>query len=209
MGVELARFPSLGRRPRALRQELGKLERYQIAVLESNEPRVLPEDSAEILKEIACKSFKNARGESIQYLQPEEVRFLAISKGSLDPQERLHIESHVTHTYNFLQQIPWTEDLKNVADIAYGHHEKMDGRGYPRGIGGNEIPLQTRMMTVSDIFDALTAADRPYKRHLSAERALDILHAEAKEAQLDAEVVRALVESKVYERVLREDWRQL
>lgn len=190
-------------------KELGKLERYQIAVLESNEPRVLPENSAEILKEIACSTFRNSRGETIQYIQPDELHFLAISKGSLDPQERLHIESHVTHTYNFLQQIPWTADLKHVADIAYGHHEKMNGRGYPRGIGGNEIPLQTRMMTVSDIFDALTAADRPYKRHLTAERALDILHAEVKEAQLDPDVVKALVESKVYERVLREDWRQL
>jgi HD-GYP domain-containing protein (c-di-GMP phosphodiesterase class II) len=96
-----------------------------------------------------------------------------------------------------------------VADIAYGHHEKMNGRGYPRGIAGDEIPLQTRMMTVSDIFDALTASDRPYKRALTADRALDILHTEAREQMLDPDVVQALVESRVYEKVLREDWREL
>jgi HD-GYP domain-containing protein (c-di-GMP phosphodiesterase class II) len=189
--------------------DLEKVDLYQAAVLESNEPRVLPEDSTDILNEIACRTFRNARGETVHYIQPEELHFLAISKGSLDPQERLQIESHVQHTYNFLQQIPWTEDLKHVADIAYGHHEKLNGRGYPRGIGGEEILLQTRMMTVSDIFDALTASDRPYKLALTAERALDILINEAKEQLLDPNVVQALVESRAYEKVLREDWREL
>jgi HD-GYP domain-containing protein (c-di-GMP phosphodiesterase class II) len=189
--------------------DLEKVERYQSAVLESNEPRVLPEDTAGILKEISCTTFRNTRGEMIHYIQPEELHFLTISKGSLDPQERLQIESHVTHTYNFLQQIPWTDDLKNVADIAYGHHEKLNGRGYPRGIAGDEIRLQTRMMTVSDIFDALTASDRPYKLALTADRALDILRTEAREQLLDPEVVQALVESRVYEKVMRKDWREL
>jgi HD-GYP domain-containing protein (c-di-GMP phosphodiesterase class II) len=194
---------------REFQAELEKVERYQAQVLASNEPRVVQEDGPKILEEIARTTFCNAHGEVIPFLEPDELRFLVISHGNLDSEERLQIESHVTHTYNFLLQIPWTEDLARVADIAYAHHEKLDGTGYPRGIRGDDIPLQTRMMTVSDVFDALTATDRPYKRAHTAERALEILIAEAESSQLDPAVVQALVESKVYERILREDWRNL
>ena len=143
------------------------------------------------------------------YLEDEELRYLSIPKGSLDERERREIESHVQRTYNFLIQIPWTEDLRNVAEIAYGHHEKLDGRGYPRGVRGDEIPPQTRIMTIADIFDALTAADRPYKRAVPVERALDILVAEAKEGMLDQELVDVLIESKVYEKLFEKDWEEL
>lgn len=143
------------------------------------------------------------------YITGDELHFLSIAKGSLDPDERKQIESHVTHTFNFLRQIPWTEDLARVAEIAYGHHEKLDGGGYPRGVGGDVITVQTRIMTVSDIFDALTASDRPYKRALGPDRALEILDMEGKAGQLDAQVVTLLLESQVYKKVLEQDWRQL
>jgi len=107
----------------------------------------------------------------------------------------------VTHTYRFLLQIPWTKELSQIPLIAYGHHEKMDGRGYPRHVASGEIPLQTRMMTISDIFDALTASDRPYKRAVATDRALDIITQEVKEGQLDQELFRLFVEAKVFERV--------
>ena len=123
------------------------------------------------------------------------------SKGSLDPDERKQIESHVTHTFNFLTQIPWTEDLSRVAEIAYGHHEKLNGRGYPRQIGAEQIPVQTRMMTISDIFDALTARDRPYKRAVPIERALDILRMEAKDGMLDEHLLQTFVGAKVFDAV--------
>jgi HD-GYP domain-containing protein (c-di-GMP phosphodiesterase class II) len=87
-----------------------------------------------------------------------------------------------------------------VPTIAYGHHEKMDGTGYPRQVRGKHIPIQTRMMTIADIFDALTAADRPYKRAVPAPRALDILSDETGAGQLDKELFRLFVEGKVYER---------
>ena len=114
----------------------------------------------------------------------------------------------MTHTYNFLTQIPWTDDLARVADIAHGHHEKLNGTGYPRGIGAQEIAIQTRIMTVSDIFDALTASDRPYKKALPATRALDILNMEAKDGMLDQSVVELLLASEVYHKVLEGDWRE-
>ncbi|HUG35579.1 MAG TPA: HD domain-containing phosphohydrolase [Candidatus Limnocylindrales bacterium] len=189
--------------------EMDRLEGFHQAILESNEPRLLAESAAGILEEIARTTFRSFGGEEAPYITPDELHFLSIPRGSLDPEERLQIESHVTHTYNFLNQIPWTEDLAKVAEIAFGHHEKLSGKGYPRQVGADQIPIQTRIMTVSDIFDALTASDRPYKRAVPTEKALDILGMEAKAGDLDPAVVELVVESKVYERVLQEDWRDL
>lgn len=188
-------------------EELARVDQYQQAVREANEPHVLPEDASGVLKEIASMQFPNFSGTLVPYVTPKELHFLMIPKGSLDPDERKQIESHVSLTYQFLRQIPWTENLSQVAEIAHGHHEKMDGTGYPMGKTDPEIPIQTRMMTVSDIFDALTASDRPYKKALTAERAISILEMESKGGQLDADIVQLLVESGVYERILTEDWR--
>lgn len=185
-----------------------ELDRFHEAIRESNEPKVLPEASAEILNDIADATFRDFEDRQVPYVTPEELHFLSIPKGSLDPDERKQIESHVTHTYNFLTQIPWTGDLARVADIAHGHHEKLDGTGYPRGVGGSEIAIQTRIMTVADIFDALTASDRPYKRALPPTIALDILNMEAKDGMLDQAVVDLLLASEVYHKILEGDWRE-
>ncbi|HSJ09215.1 MAG TPA: HD domain-containing phosphohydrolase, partial [Longimicrobiales bacterium] len=174
-----------------------------------NEPSVLPQESASILGEIALRRFRTPRGDDAPFISGEELHFLTIPKGSLDEHERTEIESHVEQTYRFLSQIPWTDDLRNLAEIAYGHHEKLDGRGYPRGIGADQIPVQTRIMTISDIFDALTASDRPYKRALPVERALAILEMEAKDGMLDTDLVKTLIEGQLYRRVLDQDWRDL
>jgi HD-GYP domain-containing protein (c-di-GMP phosphodiesterase class II) len=123
-----------------------------------------------------------------------------VKKGSLDEQERKEIESHVTHTFLFLRTIPWTKEMRNIPSIAYGHHEKLDGDGYPRKIHADQIPIQTRMMTVSDIYDALTASDRPYKRAVPPQKALDILSAEVDEKKLDADLVRLFIEAKIWEK---------
>jgi HD-GYP domain-containing protein (c-di-GMP phosphodiesterase class II) len=132
-------------------------------------------------------------------LADEELRYLMINKGNLDPRERREIESHVSHTFRFLEQIPWTRELRGIPNIAHGHHEKLNGKGYPRQIAGETIPVQTRMMTISDIYDALTATDRPYKRAVPAERALDILKDEAKEGSLDTALLDAFIEARVFE----------
>ena len=172
-------------------------------------PRVLPEASAEILEDIAATTFRDFADQQVPYVTPEELHFLSIPKGSLDPDERLQIESHVTHTYNFLMQIPWTSNLAQVADIAHGHHEKFDGTGYPRGIQASQIAIETRMMTVSDIFDALTASDRPYKKALPAQRAIEILDMEAKAGMLDRAVVELVLASDVHQKIVDTDWREL
>jgi response regulator RpfG family c-di-GMP phosphodiesterase len=180
--------------------ELAELERFLELVVRTNEPTILADGNFDALREFARRSYRDLDGVEQPYLTDEELRFLTIRKGSLDEHERLQIESHVTHTWRFLQQIPWTRELHQVPLIAYGHHEKLDGRGYPRRITGNAIPIQTRMMTISDIYDALTAQDRPYKPAVSHDRALDILRDEVEDGQLDTELFRLFVEARVFER---------
>ncbi len=200
---------STARLDRELADRLRRLETFREGIQAANEPSILPEAGAAILQQIAAETFENVVGEEAPYLDEDELAYLSIPKGSLDARERLEIESHVTQTYRFLTQIPWTDDLGNLAEIAYGHHEKLDGRGYPRGVHGEEIPVQTRIMTIADIFDALTASDRPYKRALAADRALDILRMEAKDGMLDSDLVELLISSNAYEVVLTRDWREL
>jgi HD-GYP domain-containing protein (c-di-GMP phosphodiesterase class II) len=161
---------------------------------------VLPEGEFQYLQSLANRDYVDIRGDKRLLVDPEEARILSIRKGNLDPAERVEIESHVTHTFNFLVKIPWTRDLSQVAEIAYAHHEKINGRGYPRRLTVREIPIQSRMMTISDIYDALTASDRPYKRAVPTERALDILRMEMSDGLLDPALVDTFIEAKVYER---------
>ncbi len=180
-------------------REIGELDEFLHLVLDSNEPTLLHEGSFENLRKYAERFYDDLEGREQPYLSDDEVRFLSIRKGSLDEAERLEIESHVTHTYRFLLQIPWTKELQSIPAIAYGHHEKLNGSGYPRKVGGDLIPIQTRMMTIADIFDALTAADRPYKRAVPLDRALDILTDETGSGQLDPELFQLFVDGRVFE----------
>jgi HD-GYP domain-containing protein (c-di-GMP phosphodiesterase class II) len=177
-----------------------KLQKDFAFVAQSNEPTVLPEGDFQYLQQLAARDYEDIRGERRRLIDGEEARILSIRKGNLDAAERVEIESHVTHTFNFLMKIPWTRDLAKVAEIAYAHHEKLNGRGYPRKLIATDIPLQSRMMAISDIYDALTASDRPYKRAISTERALDILKMEVSDGLLDPSLVDTFIEAKVYER---------
>jgi HD-GYP domain-containing protein (c-di-GMP phosphodiesterase class II) len=179
---------------------LAEIDRYIKNVVAADEPTVLAEEPARILDEIHGKSFEEPGRAPIPFITDDEYIKLSIKKGSLDEAERKEIESHVTHTYLFLKTIPWTSEMKNIPTIAYGHHEKLTGSGYPRGINSPAIPVQTRMMTVSDIYDALTASDRPYKRAVPPQRALDILNLEVKDGGLDPELVKVFIEARIWEK---------
>ncbi len=184
-------------RERGLRRD--ELQRFLKAVVAANEPTIVPAGSFEELQKVSRLWYTDFDGAQHPMLDDDELRYLTIRKGTLDDEERREIESHVTHTFRFLQQIPWTAELRGVPHIAYGHHEKLNGAGYPRAIVGEDIPVQTRMMTIADIYDALTATDRPYKRAVSTDRALDILRIEAKQGMLDRDLLGTFVEARVYE----------
>jgi HD-GYP domain-containing protein (c-di-GMP phosphodiesterase class II) len=178
---------------------LQNLDEFMQDILQANEPTVLPEKTSEKLVEIAGWPFQDPSGPTEPLLSPEELKLLSISKGSLNPDEREQIESHVIHSFNFLSLIPWTKELKRVPEIAKSHHEKLDGSGYPDHIRAEKIPVQSKIMTISDIFDALTAHDRPYKGRVPVDRALAIIGEEVKSQLLDPVLFKLFIDAKIYE----------
>ncbi len=178
-----------------LEGKLAALDAYWAAIQEANEPDMLKSKPSKVLK--IAKSYTLSE-QDIPLLTEAEHRVLSIPRGSLTPEERREIESHVEHTYNFLRRIPWPADLAAIPEIAGAHHEKLDGSGYPRGRTQADIPFPSRLMTVADIYDALTAADRPYKKSMPSERAFVVLEDEAKHGKLDADLVKIFVEAKIF-----------
>jgi hypothetical protein len=182
-----------------LDEELGRLRSWMQGIVAANEPTVMPEDKGSVLEFLSTQTYEDMSGGAHPLLDEQEFRFLSIQKGTLDPQERLEMEAHVTHSFHFLTKIPWTSVMRGIPEIAYGHHEKLDGSGYPRGLTSAEIPLQAKMMTISDIYDALTAQDRPYKRAVTRDTALDILHSEADEGKLDKDLLGVFVNKQIFQ----------
>lgn len=179
-------------------KQIEQLDQYWEVLLAANEPRVLAEEPLARLREISRYFYEDVDGQLKPLVTPEELEQLMVPKGNLTPAERFDIESHVTYTYEFLKQIPWTKDLKDVPNLAYGHHEKLDGSGYPRRLKADDIPPQTQMMTIADIYDALTAGDRPYKRGLPVETALKILHQEAAQNKINREFLFLFEQRQVF-----------
>jgi len=192
-----------------LRQQDEERLRLLDLVKRCNEPTVLPQAVAQELDLMEGLSYQHWTGERRALIEAEDLSLLKIPKGSLSVQEREEIQSHVTHTYRFLRQIPWTSELAGVPDIAYAHHERLNGKGYPRQLKDSEIPVQSKLMAVSDVFDALSAADRPYKAAVSVERSLEILEQEASVNLLDQEVLRIFIEARIYERIVSRPWGSL
>ncbi len=182
-------------------QELNKLLAWKDLILQYNEPSVLESAGLERLEEMLKISYTDITGTPVPLLTNAEYANLTIRKGSLNANERKEIEDHVVHTYRFLSQIPWTSELKNVPDISYGHHEKLDGSGYPNGMKSNEIRPQTRIMTIADIYDALTARDRPYKKAIPHEKALAILTIDAEKGAIDHELFEIFCKKEVHRAV--------
>jgi HD-GYP domain-containing protein (c-di-GMP phosphodiesterase class II) len=169
----------------------------------ANEPRVVAEGVGDALEALLKRNYL-VLGEEHPLLEPGEYEYLKIPRGSLSAEERQKMEQHVTQSFRFLREIPWAQTpWQRVAEVAYGHHEHLDGTGYPRGLRGDEIAPQVRMLTISDVFDALTASDRPYKPAMSIERALDILTKEfAERGKIDPLLLDVFISKKVYEPIM-------
>jgi HD-GYP domain-containing protein (c-di-GMP phosphodiesterase class II) len=170
------------------------------AVLVANEPTVLSSGDFARIEALARETYVDFRGEVRALLDDDEVACLKVSRGSLTAQEFDEIRSHVSHTFRFLSRIPWGKSLARVPVIAGAHHERLNGTGYPNRLRAEEIPVQSKMMSIADIYDALTASDRPYKKAVPLERALDILDYSVKDGHLDAELVRIFKDARVWER---------
>lgn len=177
-----------------------QLQQVRLSIVKANQPQVIAGD----FDIISLMSWINQTSRELEQalLTPDEIVKLSLPKGTLTESERKEIESHVTHTYHFLRQIAWTEDLGGVPDIAYSHHEKMDGSGYPRGLFAEHIPLQSKLMTIADIYDALTSMDRPYKPAVDPERAIEILYMEGRGGKLDLDLLHIFVEAEVWRAAL-------
>lgn len=173
-----------------------QFQQVRMSIIKANQPQIVEEDFD--IGSLMSWINRASRELDQTILTPEEIVKLSLPKGSLGEEERREIESHVSHTYHFLRQIAWTEDLSNVADIAHAHHEKCDGSGYPRGLVSEHIPVQAKLMTIADIYDALTSMDRPYKPAARPERALEILSMEARSGKLDLNLLKIFIEAEVF-----------
>lgn len=196
LNVLLGRLEAGGNRASA-DDELRQLQADLEQVRELNKPRGLRTDAERaLLRRISQRWRLGERSEPV--MTPLQVERLCIPRGTLDTEERLQIESHVTHTWNFLVKIPWTRDLSRVPELAGAHHEKLDGTGYPHGLSGEAIPYGARLMTIADIFDALTAKDRPYKRRLPHETALAILREEADRGRVENDALELFIVQRLW-----------
>ena len=181
-----------------LSREISRINDYFTAITLANNPNVLAEGDFGHLNVIRDLQFAEFDGTVQRLITDHDLLALSVRRGSLTPDERTEIEAHVSHTRDFLAVLPWPAELSGVPLIAGAHHEKLDGSGYPDGRRGEEIPLPSRVMTVCDIFDALTAMDRPYKPAVSVDTAFRILNEEAAAGLIDRDIVDVFISSGSY-----------
>lgn len=183
---------------RTYQMKVESLQQTFDAISECNEPTVLSKDVEIQLQRLKDIHGKRLDGSTFALVNSDQLFRLSISKGTLSSEERKEIEAHVSHTYEFLKQIPWTSELKNVPDIAHAHHEKLNGTGYPRALESKEIPVASQIMAITDIFDALVARDRPYKKAISRDKALQILSDEARQGMINSDFVDLFIRQKIF-----------
>jgi HD-GYP domain-containing protein (c-di-GMP phosphodiesterase class II) len=158
------------------------------------------EEDIERVRYIARYRWRDVSGHDADFLTEDEVKNLTIRAGTLTEEERKIINHHIVATIRMLEALPWPRHLKNVPEYAGGHHERMDGKGYPKGLTGEQMSVQARCMGIADIFEALTAKDRPYKKGKTLSESLEILGRMKLNGHLDPELFDVFVRRKVYRR---------
>lgn len=180
----------------AMEQEQAEEDRQFI--LSCNIPKeFMSDDRIARVEEIAARTYES-NGETFNWLTEDEVKNLCIRKGTLTDKERKIIESHAAITHEMLSRLPFPKRLSRVPEYAAGHHEKLDGSGYPNGLTKEQLPLQARIMAVADIFEALTAKDRPYKKPMKLAQAIKILGFMIKDNHIDGDVCELFIESGLH-----------
>ena len=173
-------------------------ERKFIRVCNIGKESMTPEDQ-ERVRQIGTKyTWRNIVGKEVSFLTEDEINNLCIKSGTLTPEERNIINHHIVLTIKMLEALPWPKNLRNVPEYAGGHHERMDGKGYPRGLTREQMSVQARVMGIADIFEALTSADRPYKKGKTLTESLHILGKFRLNGHLDPDLFDIFVREKVY-----------
>jgi 3',5'-cyclic-nucleotide phosphodiesterase len=181
-----------------LAEEARRLDAFLGTIRSANEPAISRGSVLPDLRDIVHYGCHDPDGLPLPLLDEHEVAALSLTKGCLTADERRQIEEHVVDSYSFLILIPWTRDLAGVPAIAHGHHEKLDGSGYPMGLRGPQISIQTRILTICDIWDALTAGDRPYKKAVPLEQAIDLMQEECNAGHIDARLFQVFVDARAW-----------
>ena len=189
---ELENNSALKNKLKELDDERIEIEKYNIG------GESLLDNDLKRIKELSENVYENSVGESVHLLNDNEVENLQISRGTLNRKEREIINNHVSMTIKMLESLPYPKHLKNVPEFAGCHHEKMDGTGYPNKLKGNQMSIPARMIAIADIFEALTAGDRPYKKGMSLSRALKILGRMKLENHIDPDLFDVFIDKKIY-----------
>lgn len=157
-----------------------------------------PEDQERVRQISRRYRWVDPDGDEVDLLREDEIENLTIRHGTLTEAERETINYHIVATIKMLESLPWPKHLRNVPEYAGGHHERIDGRGYPKGLRGSEMSVQARIMGIADIFEALTARDRPYKSGMKLSEALGILDGFSRSGHIDPDIYDAFIRQKVY-----------
>ncbi len=180
------------------REERGRLAEVLAFIERVNQgSEYLPEEDKERLAEIAQMTYMEG-GVQRPFLDEDELENLCISRGTLTEAERVIINGHMVHTIQMLEALPFPQHMKRVPEYAGGHHEKMDGQGYPRGLFAGDMSLPARMLAIADVFEALTAVDRPYKKPKKLSEAVRIMGFMKKDGHLDPQLLDLFVREGVY-----------
>lgn len=181
------------------------LEEVLDLVLRVNKPGFVPDEVRKQIEQLRSLTFLDTDGKVRPWFIEEEMEALLVQKGTLTPREREMMESHVVRAMKILGEMTFSEQYQDVPKWAASHHEFLDGSGYPERKMGDEIPKEVRLMTILDIFEALTAKDRPYRSAMNLNQALDILDSMAEEGKLDGEILRLFKKSEVWREDLYEE----
>lgn len=187
--------------PRVAHLSAEEVQSFIPALEAINKGGFLKDEDKAFLDRIKDLTYEDVDGDVIAFLTPEEYEFLSVQRGNLTNEERKEINDHAVHTYNILNGIDWTRDLKLVPKIAADHHEKLNGYGYPNGRKAEELEIRSRILAVADVFDALTAKDRPYKPAVPIDKSIEILEDDASKGGLDSELVAIFKNERAYERI--------
>ncbi len=175
-----------------------KVRAWAAAVRRINVPRGISPEDRRALDEIRAERFTDVDGQERSLLTDHEHENLAIERGNLTSLERRQIEQHIVDTWEILKRIPWPRDFRSVANIAACHHEKIDGSGYPWKLKGDEIPMGGQILAIVDIFEALTAKDRPYKPAIPVDKAIEIVQKEVDRGALNPEIWKLFLDRQLH-----------